>query len=349
MKRAPASCAVMAAALIHAAAYSAVASTLPLTNAAPDVTPLQTNMVADGVPSLTSGWRLAWSRAIPLARAAADPLVVAAGRNQRLWIADQSAHEVCAYSTRGRRHARLRVANRGTIVALDFDRAERLLVAQQRREERVPLGEVRVFDTRGSAAASYQMLRSRTYPKYWTGRSVASEIILSRERDEYTMFTPPGQLLLRAAAITPRGSVYVIVPVLSTMERFAADGDGMTTYLMSELRPLSPCWLIATRASRLLMGDARNERILLLDTVGRLQRAWPQAQVGDVIPCARPGGGWVLLDPHQRRAIWHARDGGLEASYTIPPAYTAVTLPDERTLWLFDTTAWTWDEYRSLR
>lgn len=308
-----------------------------------------TDEFAKGMPLFTNAWRLAWVRPVPLARAAAEPLVVTAGKNQRLWIAAQDAHEVHAYSTRGRRLARLQVANRGVIIAIDFDRAERLLVAQQRREQRVPLGEVRVFDASGSSAAGYREVRSRTYPKYWTGRSVADETRLARERDEYSAFTPPDALLLRGAAISPRGSVFVIVPVLSTLERFSADGITVSTYLLTEWRPLSPCWIIATRDGRLVMGDARNERMLMLDTQGRAQASWPVERVGEQIACARPERGWLLLDPRTRTVTWYGRDGVHEGQQRLPLAFTAVTMPDARTLWLFDTANWTWHEYQALK
>lgn len=308
-----------------------------------------TNEFAERIPSFTNAWRLAWVRPVPLARAAAEPLVVTAGKNQRLWIAAQDAHEVHAYSRRGRRLARLQVANRGVIIALGFDRAERLLVAQQRREQRVPLGEVRVFDASGSSAASYRAIRSRTYPQYWTGRSVANEIRRARERDEYSAFTPPEALLLRGATMSPRGSVFVIVPVLSTLERFSADGITVSTYLLTELRPLSPCWIIATRDGRLVMGDARNERMLMLDTQGRAQASWPVTRVGEQIACARPEHGWLLLDPRKRTITWYGRDGVYEGQERLPAAFTAVTMPNARTLWLFDTTNWTWHEYQALK
>jgi len=307
-----------------------------------------TNETADSVRALTSGWRLAWVRPVPLARAAAAPLVVAAGRNQRLWIADQNAGEVCVYSTRGRQLARLKVAHRGVISALDVDRADRLLVAQQRRELRVPFGEVRIFEKSGSSASSYRMIRSRTYPKYWTGRSVAEEMELARARGEYTAFTPPEQLLLRGAAITPRGSVFVIVPVLSTMERFSADGVTASTYMMTELRPWSPCWVIAARDGRLVLGDARNERMLLMDTAGRAKAAWPVTRVGEQIACARPDRGWLMLDPHEHTIAWYGRDGIYEGRQGLPGRYEAVAMPDARTLWLFDINAWTWHEYQAI-
>jgi len=307
-----------------------------------------TDATIESVRALTSAWRLAWVRPVPVARAAAAPLVVAAGRNQRLWIADQNAGEVQVYTTRGRQLARLKVAKRGVISALDFDRADRLLVAQQRRELRVPLGDVRVFEGSSSSAGSYRMIRSRTYPKYWTGRSVAEEIELARARGEYTAFTPPDQLVMRGAAITPRGSVFVIVPVLSTMERFSADGATASTYMMTELRPWSPCWVIATRDGELVLGDARNERMLLMDTAGRAKAAWPVTRVGEQIACARPGRGWLMLDPRAHTMAWYGREGVSEGQQRLPAAYEAVAMPDARTLWLFDTNEWTWHEYQAI-
>lgn len=299
------------------------------------------------MPALTSRWRLVWERRIPIARKEAEPLVVEAGRGRRLWVAAQRAKEVHVYSPQGGFHGRIRVANRGEIVALGFDRSERVMVAQQRREMRLPLGELRIYKATDSNVNTYELLRSRTYPKQWTGRSVLEELDAARERGEYTEVTSPKELVLRGAAIAPAGSVYVIVPILGTIERLSADGMVMTRFLMSEVRPWSPCWIVVTRDRRVVVGDAAQNRIVVLDGAGRRLTSWPMGRVREQVAYARPGDGWVLMDGEEQVMRWYGRDGVYEGAMRLPRVYAAVAMPDERTLWLFDKSAWVWHEYRA--
>ncbi|MCX7848150.1 MAG: hypothetical protein N2595_09010, partial [bacterium] len=140
----------------------------------------------------------------------------------------------------------------------------------------------------------------------------------------------------------------VLIPLISTIERVSADGAMVTRFMMREIRPWSPCWIVATGEGRLVVGDAKNDRVLLLDSLARRVASWPLVRVRDQVGCARPEKGWLLMDKEERTISWYGREGVYEGTQRLPRRYEAVVMPEEERLWLFDTGAWVWHEYRAI-
>ena len=330
--------------LLAALLACAACAALGTTNEVPVSVPA-TNVVS--FPPLTTAWRLVWTRPIPLRPTNASPFVAAADSHGRLWLADQIRNTLCVYDRNGSGHERVPVTSRGIVTSISLDdNGGRVLAATQRGALRFPLGEYYLFSMNRSSGRDISRERNRTYPQYWDGRSVAEDLELARLRGEFTAVTTPAAITRWLVTMTPRGTVFMALPLLSIIERHSADGRTISDSFPENLRPWSPCWLIATMDNRLLVGDALQKRIILLDTTLRIRASWPCDTVDRVVPAPRPDAGWLLLDTAKRTLELAGRDGAPEGTWSLPPWRCIAALMTERkVLWLFNDLTWTWQAY----
>ena len=348
-------CACRAAAGIAIAAPLAAASLLAAAPTATNQPPVPTSVwsraaaaptASNQPPALTSSWNHLWIRDIPLKASNAFPFVAAADPYERLWLADQREGIVNVYSKQGLRRDSVR-APRGTVVAIYFDdEGGQALVASQRGEMRWPLGDYYLFSMDRQSGRDITKTRNRTYPKYWTGRSAEDELELSRRRGEFTEVTSPSNIVRWTLVLSPHGSVVMVLPVFSIIERHGADGKTVSDSLAESLRPWSPCWLLATRNDQFLIGDTLGKRIVLAEPAMKPRMAWPRENVAGLVPAPRPDTGWLLLDPTARTIELAGAGGRAEGTWRLPPGqWLAALMPRRNTLWLFESTTWTWHAY----
>ncbi|MCX7002798.1 MAG: hypothetical protein NTV22_05925 [bacterium] len=294
----------------------------------------------------TSVWTLARTRAMPLAAADATPLVIATDDNEQLWIADQTQHEVCAYKHSGTRTQRVSVPARGVVTSISFGDDQRILFALQRGTPSFPLGDLRVHTGQRLVSKDYGLLYTRTYPNYWDGSRVSTMVANAQARREYCAASPPTTIIPRTACISRRGTVYVAVPLLSLIERYASNGRTYTAFTLAPVRPLVPCSLIVTRDEELVLADALRNRIIVMDSRARVKTvlACQDAQQLFIAPHYKTG--WLMLDPAAAELSLFASEGRLlQTCSTRGMSCAAALMPARNTLWLFDTQHWTWQDY----
>jgi len=294
----------------------------------------------------TSVWALARTRAMPLAASDAIPLVVAADDDERLWIADQTRHEICAYKHSGTRAQRVSVPARGVVTSISFGDDQRILFALQRGTLSFPLGELRVHTGQHLVSKDYGLLYTRTYPNYWDGSSVRAMVANAQARREYCAVSPPTVIVPRIACISRRGTVYVAVPLLSLIERYASNGRTYTAFTLATVRPLVPCSLIVTRDEELVLADALRHRVIVMDSRARVKAvlACRDAQRLFIAPHYKTG--WLMLDPAAEELSLVAREGRILQTCSLHGmSFAAALMPARNTLWLFDTQHWTWHDY----
>jgi len=294
----------------------------------------------------TSVWTLARTRAMPLAADDATPLVVTVDDDEQLWIADQSRHEVCAYKHSGTRTQRVSVPARGVVTSISFGDNQRILFALQRGTLSFPLGDLRVHTGQRLVSKDYGLLYSRTYPNYWDSSSVRTMVAEAQARGEYCAASPPTTILPRTACISRRGTVYVAVPLLSLIERYASNGRTFSAFTLAPVRPLVPCSLIVTRDEELVLADALRHRVIIMDSRARVKTvlACRDAQRLFIAPHYKTG--WLMLDPAAEQLSLFASEGRvLQTCSTRGLPFAAALMPARNTLWLFDTQHWTWHDY----
>jgi len=341
----------MAGALIQRALLAvllacAACAALGATNTVPAAR-LAANAAAACFPPLTASWRLVWTRPIPLKPSNAFPFVAAADSHGRLWLADQLRNNLCVYDRSGLRRERIPVAARGFVTSISFDDSSgRVLAATQRGELRWPIGEYYLCSMNRASGRDISLKRNRTYPQYWDGLNVSDDLELARLRGEVTAATSPSNITPWLVTLSPRGTVFMALPLLSIIERHSADGRTISDSYLEDLRPWSPCWLIATMDNRLLVADALRKRLILLDTTLQIRTSWPRDTVARLVPAPRPDAGWLLLDPAGRTLELFGRAGMPEGSWSLPPGRgLAALMPRRDILWLFDEPTWTWQAY----
>jgi hypothetical protein len=298
----------------------------------------------------TSAWALVRTRPLPLTAADATPLIIANDDDEQLWIADQRRHEVSAYTRGRRRTQRVSVPARGVITSVYFGDDQRILFALQRGTMSYPLGDLRVHTGEHLLSKNYGLLYNRTYPNYWDSSKLSAMMASARERGEYCAVSPPTVIVPRTACISRRGTVYIAVPLLSIIERYAANGKTYSAFTLDSVRPLVPCSLIITRAEELILADALRNRVIVMDSRARVKTVIPCQDATRVFLAPHYKRGWLMLDTAADELSLYTDEGRrLHGWPTRGMQVAAALLPARNMLWLFVPQQWSWYEYEPAR
>jgi hypothetical protein len=294
----------------------------------------------------TNEWQLDDLRPIPVEQEDATPFVAGVDPKQRLWIADQRNARVLAFNDRGRERANASVSRRGPVIAIDFDRSDTMMVVHQRLHEAWPMNNVRLYNDINSSKRNITLMAQWGAPFWWAWDSVADVVSTARVAGGYNQYRDLTVPHLHVAAMNRKGTTYLAYPLLSEIEKFSSKGRLMAAYNPSNVDSFTPVWLLCTRSGNVVAGDVQNERIILMDQAGRVQRMWPCPGVATALVCAHPDRGWVLLNRAGSSLTFYDNDGTALLRWHMPARnWCGVLMPDGATVWLFDKQTWTWLTY----